>query len=190
MPRLRLWALSQGVTDQDQGLGQAVKNQLNIKYPYMKTSLLHTTILTALLLVISTTAGLATNPEIREINEPDTSETLFVVLTSGDAETQMMALVLAMQSLNQGASVRVLLCSEGGNLALAAHESPAFAPAGRSPKQLLGALMQQGVQVEVCGIFLPNRPETEADLTDGITAAAPPEVAAFMRRPNVRMFTF
>lgn len=118
------------------------------------------------------------------------NDTLFVVLTSNDAETQMMAMVLATQSLNKDVPVRVLLCSDAGDLALKDSESPAFAPADRSPKQLLMGLIDSGVQVEVCGIYLPNRDYTEADLMDGIGTAAPPEVAEFMKQEGVRYFTF
>ncbi len=115
---------------------------------------------------------------------------LFVVLTSGDAETQMMAMVLATQSLNQDVPVRILLCSDAGDLTLKESESPSFEPAGRSPKQLLSGLMDRGVQVDVCGIYLPNRDADESHLTDGVGIAAPPEVAAYMKRKNVRYFTF
>ena len=120
----------------------------------------------------------------------DSSEDLFVVLTSGDAETQMMAMVLATQSVNQDVPVRVLLCSEAGELAIKGAESPEFAPANRSPKQLLNGLIGRGVNVEVCGIFLPNREYTEGDLIDGVGVAAPPEVAEYMKREGVRYFTF
>jgi len=118
------------------------------------------------------------------------SESLFVVLTSEDAETQMMAMVLATQSLNKDVPVRVLLCSEAGMLALKEYSSPAFAPPDRSPKQLLNGLVDRDVQVDVCGIFLPNREYTEADLMEGIGTAAPPEVAEFMKQEGVRYFTF
>jgi intracellular sulfur oxidation DsrE/DsrF family protein len=123
-------------------------------------------------------------------NAQSETESLFVVLTSDDAETQMMAMVLATQSLNKEVPVRVLLCSDAGDLALKDSESPTFAPANRSPKQLLMGLMNNGVQVEVCGIFLPNRDYTEADLIDGVGTAAPPEVAEFMKQKGVRYFTF
>ena len=127
-------------------------------------------------------AGLA---EAQSENDP-----LFVVLTSNDAETQMMAMVLATQSLNKDVPVRVLLCSDAGDLALKDSESPAFAPADRSPKQLMIGLMNNGVKVDVCGIYLPNRDYTEADLIDGIGTAAPPEVAEYMKQEGVRYFTF
>jgi predicted peroxiredoxin len=115
---------------------------------------------------------------------------LFVVVTSDDSETQMMAMVLATQSLNQGVQVRVLLCGGGGYLATEGHESRVFQPANRSPKELLSGLISNGVKVEVCGIFLPNRDLTETDLIDGVTAASPPEVAEYMRQEGVRYFTF
>ena len=123
-------------------------------------------------------------------NNDNSTEDLFVVLTSGDAETQMMAMVLATQSANQNVSVRVLLCSEAGELAIEGTESPEFAPSNRSPKQLLNGLIDRGVKVEVCGIFLPNRENTEENLMEGVGAAAPPEVAEYMKRENVRYFTF
>lgn len=115
---------------------------------------------------------------------------LFVVLTSADEETQMMAMVLATQSANQDVQVRVLLCSDAGYLAVEGEESRTFEPAGRSPKDLLNGLIQNGVTVEVCGIFLPNRDLTEEHLIDGITAASPPEVAAYMKKPGLKLFTF
>jgi predicted peroxiredoxin len=124
------------------------------------------------------------------VNAQSDTESLFVVLTSGDAETQMMAMVLATQSLNKDVPVRVLLCSDAGDLALKDSESPAFAPANRSPKQLMMGLINNGVQVDVCGIYLPNRDYTEADLMDGIGTAAPPEVAEYMKQEGVRYFTF
>ncbi|MGM0545758.1 MAG: DsrE family protein [Bacteroidota bacterium] len=115
---------------------------------------------------------------------------LFIVLTSDDAETQMMAMVLATQSLDKNVSVRVLLCSDAGDLALKDSEAPSFAPSDRSPKQLLMGLIDNGVQVEVCGIYLPNRDYTEEDLVEGVETAAPPEVAEFMKQDGVRYFTF
>ena len=138
-----------------------------------------------LITFLITLLGFAGMAEAQTENDP-----LFVVLTSDDAETQMMAMVLATQSLNKDVPVRVLLCSDAGDLALKDSESPAFAPADRSPKQLLMGLIDSGVQVEVCGIYLPNRDYTEADLMDGIGTAAPPEVAEFMKQEGVRYFTF
>lgn len=114
----------------------------------------------------------------------------FLVLTSADAETQMMAMVLATQSVNKDVAVSVLLCSRAGYLAIEGEESPAFAPANRTPKQLLSGLIERGVEVNVCGIFLPNRDFTEDDLLEGVGVASPPDIAEHMKKPNVRFFTF
>ncbi len=118
------------------------------------------------------------------------ADELFVVITSDDAETQMMAMVLATQSFNQDVPVRILLCSHAGDLAVADKESVEFEPAGRSPKQFMQNLLNQGVQVEVCGIYLPNRDVEESDLIEGVRVASPPEVAQYMKREGVRYFTF
>ena len=120
----------------------------------------------------------------------ESNDELFVVVTTGDEETQMMAMVLATQSLNQNINVRVLLCSSAGDLAIKGLESRSFEPADRSPKQLLKGLINQGVKVEVCGIYLPNRNYEESDLIEGIGLASPPEVAEYMRNDLVRYFTF
>jgi len=142
------------------------------------------------LLFISTFAFQSVNANsISTFSDNETE--LFVVITTGDAETQMMALILATQSLNQNVSVRILLCSDGGDLALKESDSPTFKPANRSPKDLLLGLMNNGAKVEVCGIYLPNRKHlTPDDLHENIGTASPPEVAAYMKSPNIRYFTF
>jgi predicted peroxiredoxin len=131
--------------------------------------------------------ALAMSSSLEDISN---SSDLFIVLTSGDAETQMMALVLATQSLNQEVNVRILLCSDAGELAISGTDSQVFAPANRSPKQLLAGLIERGVKAEVCGIFLPNRDYTADDLMEGVGSASPPEVAAYMKQEGVRYFTF
>lgn len=122
--------------------------------------------------------------------QADDPDELFVVVTSDDAQTQMMAMVLANQSLNQGASVRVLLCGDGGRLALANEEFPAFQPADRTPQQLLQRLLNEGTTVEVCAIYLPNTDADASDLIDGIGIAQPSAIAEHMMKPSVRYFTF
>jgi len=138
--------------------------------------------LIAFIIALVSFAGLA---EAQSENDP-----LFVVLTSNDAETQMMAMVLATQSINKDVPVRVLLCSDACDFVLKNSESPAIAPADRSPKQLMMGLMNNGVQVDVCGIYLPNRDYSAADLMNGIGTASPTEVAEFMKQKGVRYFTF
>jgi len=116
--------------------------------------------------------------------------TVFVVVTSPDNMTQGMALVLANQSLDQGAEVRVLLCGPGANLGLSEHDGESLQPRNVTPGQLLTRLIENDVQVDVCAIFLPNTRWSETDLRTGVGVAQPPEVAAFMLQPGVRFFTF
>jgi hypothetical protein len=122
--------------------------------------------------------------------QADEAPEIFTVITSPSPETQFMALILTTQAVEQGASARVLLCDEGGELGLSKTETPAFGPRSLTPGQLLRGLVERGMPVEVCAIFLPGREEGEADLIEGVAVAAPPDVAAHMIRPNVRYFTF
>ncbi len=117
------------------------------------------------------------------------SEAFFNV-TSADNQAQGMAMVLATQMVEQKASVRILLCGPAGQLALKTYEPAALKPRNVTPKQMMAGLMKTGATVEVCALFLPNADRTPADLTEGVTVAKPPEVAAFMLKPGVKAFGF
>lgn len=138
----------------------------------------HTKIILAALMTLSL-SGYAQTP----------TETIFNV-TSADNQSQGMAMVLATQMAEQKAAVRILLCGPAGQLALKTYEPAALKPRNVTPKQMLGGLMKAGATVEVCALFLPNADRTPADLTDGVTVAKPPEVAAYMLKPGVRAFGF
>ena len=114
----------------------------------------------------------------------------FFNVTSADNQSQGMAMVLASQMVEQKAAVRILLCGPAGQLALKTYEPTALKPRNVTPKQMLAGLMKAGATVEVCALFLPNADRTPADLTDGITVAKPPEVAAYMLKSGVRAFGF
>ena len=119
------------------------------------------------------------------------SDDLFTVITSGSDETRMMALILTMQAVNQEREARVLLCDAGGDLAVADEpEGPVFEPAGMTPRQLLRGLIDRGVRVDVCAIYLPQRAYDESDLIDGVGSAQADEVGAYMAEPDVRYFSF
>ncbi len=115
---------------------------------------------------------------------------LFVVVTSGDSMTQMMALVLSSQTLSQGRSVRVLICGEAGKLALKGSREKLFKPTGKSPQALLKGLIAKGVKVEVCPLYLPNTGKQPSALIDGVTIAQPPAVAAAMAEDGIKLLTF
>ncbi|WP_321393102.1 hypothetical protein [Emcibacter sp.] len=115
---------------------------------------------------------------------------ILTVITSPDTQTQGMAFVLSLQSVKQGATVRVLLCGPAGDLALKGAAETRLKPKGMSPQMLMNNLMSQGVAVEVCALYLPNAGKTPVDLVDGIGVAKPPAIAAAMLAPDTRLFTF
>jgi predicted peroxiredoxin len=121
---------------------------------------------------------------------PDNTKGLFVVIADADPMTQMMALVLAKETVLQGKSVQILLCGPAGDLALQKSREVMMKPLNKSPQMLMGDLMAKGVPVEVCPLYLPNRGKTEADLIKGVTVAKPPVIAQKLRAEGIRLFTF
>lgn len=126
-----------------------------------------------------------------ETESPATS--LLTILASKDPQTQLMALVLTRAAMAGGETPQVLLCGDGGDLAL--REPPAAAlapqqPRGASPAGMLRELVSQGVQVEVCAIYLPNRPFGAEALIDGVGVAMPPAIASVFSRRDVRVLSF
>lgn len=123
----------------------------------------------------------------------DEPVTLVTVVTAPEPQTQLMAMVLTLQAIQQGAAARVLLCGPGGDLGLADPPASAVAaqePQGASPQGLLRRLIEAGVPVQVCALYLPNA-GLEADaLLDGVTPAEPPAMAAHLIGPNARLLTF
>lgn len=139
--------------------------------------------------VLGLALGLAGSVDAQD-REDTAADEVFVVVTSGEAQTQMMAMVLATQMKAKGASVRILLCDAGGTLAVEDESFPTFKPADRTPQELLQGLMQEDTPVEVCAIFLPNTDYEQSDLLDGVGVAKPEPVAEYMMNPDVRYFTF
>ena len=123
----------------------------------------------------------------------DDQAKLVTIVATGEPQTQLMAMVLTMQSVKQGASARVLLCGPGGDLAL--RDAPASAtapqkPKGMSPQGLMQELIKNGVPVEVCAIYLPNKGLGIDSLLDGIGAAKPPAMAGELLKDDTRLLTF
>uniref|UniRef100_Q3ARG4 DsrE/DsrF-like family protein n=1 Tax=Chlorobium chlorochromatii (strain CaD3) TaxID=340177 RepID=Q3ARG4_CHLCH len=122
----------------------------------------------------------------------DHTKGIYLVLTEADAMTQMMALVLATQHLEQGKTVQVLLCGPAAKLAVknCKEEPTIFKPINKSPQMLLAVLLSRGVQVEVCPLFLPNSNMTQEQLIAGVTVAKPPVVASQMRADGIKTMNF
>ncbi|MBS0124699.1 hypothetical protein [Thetidibacter halocola] len=121
-------------------------------------------------------------------------DTLVTILTAPEAQTQLMAMVLASQAAQQGATPHILLCGPAGDLAL--KEAPASAtapqpPMGMSPQGLLMKIMEiPGARVEVCAIYLPGRGAQPSILLDGVTVAKPADMAAAMIAPGARIASY
>jgi len=114
---------------------------------------------------------------------------IFVSVTSDNVLSQGMAMVLATQSMKQGQEPRVLLCGDAAEMATTSYDMPALQPFGASPQQLMQNLINEGVTVEVCAIFLPNTDFTEDDLIEGVGIAKPDDVSKYMADKNVRYFS-
>ena len=118
---------------------------------------------------------------------------LVTILTAPEPQTQLMAMVLTMQSIQQGAEARILLCGPAGDMAL--RDAPASAtdpqkPKGMSPQGLMKKIMESGAPVEVCAIYLPNKGLGEDALIDGVKAAKPDEMASHLLAEHARLLTF
>lgn len=87
--------------------------------------------------------------------------TMLSIISTPDAQTQLMAMVLTLQTAGQGVTPRILLCGPAGDIALT--DAPETATAGQpprdvNPQDLMRRLMQDaGATVEVCAIYLPGR---------------------------------
>jgi len=143
--------------------------------------------LTALALVAGTALGLPAHAG--EMNEK-----LVTVVTSPDAQTQLMAMVLTMQSIEKGAEAQILLCGPAGDMALKDAPESATAPQkpkGMSPQGLMTMIMEKtGTKVEVCAIYLPNKGVEASALIDGITPAAPPAMAEALIADDTTVLSF
>jgi predicted peroxiredoxin len=115
---------------------------------------------------------------------------LFVVVTSADPQTQMMAMVLSGEVLGKGKSVEVLLCNAGGDLALKNSEEVLLKPKNKSPNMLLKSLIEKGVTVQVCPLYLPNKGATPEDMIKGVSQAEPAVVAEKLLQPDINLLTF
>lgn len=118
---------------------------------------------------------------------------LMTILTSPEPQTQLMTMVLSMQSLKQDVAVNILLCGPAGDLALKAAPETATAPQkpkGMSPQGLMKKIMAAGGKVEVCAIYLPNKGVSVDALLKGITSAKPPAMAKALLDDDTRLMSF
>ena len=133
-------------------------------------------------------AAMAAIPALAQDKAP-----LVTVVTSENPQTQLMSMVLTMQAVEQGHSVRMLLCGPGGDLALADAPESATAPQpprDMSPQGLMQAIIGRGVRIEVCAIYLPGRGGDASALIEGVGVAQPPEMAGAMLADGTVVWSF
>lgn len=115
------------------------------------------------------------------------------MVTAEHPQTQLMAMVLTMQAVEQGHAVDMLLCGPAGDIALADAPDSATAgqpPRGASPQGLMQAIMQAGATVRVCAVYLPGKDLGPEALLEGVGVAQPPAQAAAMLRPEAVVWSF
>jgi len=121
----------------------------------------------------------------------DQSKGLNVMVTSPERQSQMMAMVLSVMTMKKHQKeVNMVLCGSAGDLALTSTKTAALKPSGKSPTQLLHALLKMGARVEICPLYLPNAGKTKADLIKGISVAKPPVVAGRLLDNNYKILTY
>ncbi len=127
-----------------------------------------------------------------EVKTPTPS--VLINVTSDDAQVQLMSMVLTMQSAQQGADTRVLLCGPAGDMAL--RDAPASATTGQPPKNMSPQGLMQMVmkntktKVEVCALYLPGKGVDQSALIDGVTAADPADIGALMVDGKTQVVSF
>ena len=142
---------------------------------------------------ILTAAALGLATLVAPAAQAEEARKMVTILTSAEPQTQLMSMVLTMQSMQAGAGAYVLLCGPAGDLALKDAPAPATAPQppkGMSPQGLMQKIMEQGATVEVCAIYLPGKGVAQDALLDGIGAAKPPAVAKRLLDDGTRIMSF
>lgn len=143
-----------------------------------------------LFLAAATACTLAAAAALADDAQPD----LVTVISTGDAQSQLMGMVLTMQAVQQGATAHILLCGPAADIAL--KDAPASAttpqpPRDMSPRGLMQAIIEKTpTKAEVCAIYLPGKGLDASALMEGVTPAKPDEMAKRLLGENTRILSF
>ncbi len=121
---------------------------------------------------------------------PSSAEGLNVIVTSGEPQTQMMAMVLSMMTLKQNKKVNMVLCSEAGSLAIKGTKSPVVKAMEASPKAILQKLIKKGMDVKLCPLYLPSINKDKTVLIKGVQEAEPMSVAKRLLDKNYHILSY
>ena len=160
---------------------------MNLKALTAKT-FRNTLLVTSLCLGVVAVPSAAATAEQRNI-----PQTVLTVITSPDPQTQLMALTLTKASVQKGAQAQILLCGAAGALAL--NNPPPqmiepLAPKGASPHGFLRAMLDEGMTIEVCAIYLPNLKAGKEVLLSGVGVAKPDAIADAILAENQKILSF
>lgn len=131
---------------------------------------------------------------IAPMTHSGTAQKLVTIVTSPEPQTQLMAMVLTFQAVQQGADAHILLCGPAGDMAL--KESPESVrilqkPRDMSSQGLMKMILDKTTTTaEVCAIYLPNANLKAEALINGITAANPEKMAARLLAEDTRIMSF
>ncbi|MBT8411538.1 MAG: hypothetical protein KJP02_07060 [Octadecabacter sp.] len=140
------------------------------------------------------TAAAALALSVAGTAQAEDTNRLLTILTAPEPQTQLMAMVLTMNSMAAGAEAEVLLCGPAADIAL--KDAPDSATAGQpprdaSPQGLMQMLMaNQGLKVQVCAIYLPGLGADASVLIDGVGVAAPDAMGAAIVADNTTVMSF
>lgn len=135
--------------------------------------------------------SLALLPFNAAIAQSNLASGLNVMVTSADTQTQLMAMVLSLQTIKKhGKKVNMVLCGPAGKLGLTSTVSKKLKPKNVSPTMLLKKIIKLGANVNVCPLYLPNANKNKTDLMKGIGVAKPPMVAKHLLNKNLKNLTY
>ncbi len=127
----------------------------------------------------------------QQISAGEMAKGLNVMVTSPDNQTQLMAMVLSLQTIKKhDKKINMVLCGPAGVLALKDTVTPKLKPLNVSPTMLLNKIMKLGANVSVCPLYLPNADKTKADLIEGITVAKPSVIAGKLLNKNLQNLAY
>jgi predicted peroxiredoxin len=92
--------------------------------------------------------------------------------------------------MKKGAKVDILLCGDAGLLAIKDCEQVLLKPQNKSPQMMLKDLIQNGVNVELCPIYLSNSEKSVSNLIDGVSVAKPDRVADKLLREDTKILSY
>ncbi len=109
---------------------------------------------------------------------------IFYNVTTDDAWTAGMSLAQANVAADRGHPVTVFLNVRAVHLADRDAVQGTFGPSGKTPAQLITALVAKGQTVLVCGTCMKGGGMERADLMDGVTIASPDLTFGALNRPG------